>query len=177
MKKLDRNCLCPDKIRILKRISFKSKLNPNVIGNIIYTRLLTNEYKLKSEKDEEIEVDDIERIRSLIYNEYPRYDCYPNDSLDCSILNAIREIYPDSYVENNLIVHESDLENLSLFKQSKIAVPSNMNICWDENMNLDCNRSNFNIYSTNNCFDFKIQTFNAKIQKIDRVKLSTLKFL
>ncbi|GGF07782.1 hypothetical protein SAMN05443634_10387 [Chishuiella changwenlii] len=176
MKKLDTNWLSPDKIRILKRISFKSKLNPNVIGNIIYTRSFTNEYKLKLEKNEENEVDDIERIRSLMDDEYPRYDCYPNDSLDSSILNAVREIFPESSVENNLIIHELELEEIRLSIQSKIAICSNMNICWDENMNLKCNRYCLNIFSTLDKNEFSNLCFEAKIQKSDVEKLSTLEF-
>lgn len=176
MEKQNANWLSYDKFRILKKISFKSKLNPNVIGYIIYTRLLTNEYKLKSEENEEIEVDQIKRILSLMEDEYPKKDSYPNDSLDVSIINAVKEIFPESSVENNLIVHESDLEKISQFKQSKIVIPSNMNICWDENVSEDCNSYNLIIYSTTNYFDFQNRTFNAKIQKIDRVKLSTLEF-
>ncbi len=99
--------------RIIKNIHIISdtKYGETVIGNIFYKRFITDNYKLKKQKEEDDKNGGVSFIR-----DYPRQENYPQDDIDMLIFNSIKSLYPKSQVTNDLLLFNTDKRNLELWK-------------------------------------------------------------
>ena len=105
--------------RILKKISIIADRNygESEIGQIFYKRKINENYNfIKQAEADKIEKN---RFENLLYG-YPREENYPNDEFDDLILDGIKYKYPKSIVKNDLILFNSDLENLEILKNQNL---------------------------------------------------------
>ena len=93
--------------KIVKQINIVSKNSFGVditIGYIIYEREISPDYKYIDDESE----DGITKLLN-----YPKQNCFPSDDIDLSIVNAIKEKFPNSFVSNYQIVFDTDKERFS----------------------------------------------------------------
>ncbi|GAA3651798.1 hypothetical protein [Flavivirga jejuensis] len=105
-----------EECRILKHIIIVADKNygETAIGNVFYKRKLSTDYNLLKQKKEDDKYTG-NRIEKLL-KEYPQQENYPNDRIDVIILEAIKYKYPKSYLRNDLIIFNTDLEKLEILK-------------------------------------------------------------
>ncbi|TWR24791.1 hypothetical protein FPZ43_18010 [Mucilaginibacter pallidiroseus] len=111
--------LTADQIKILKYIVVVSDRNNQEIelGIIIYTREFNEQYNLiKQGEEDKTETDTFARL----LGEYPKQKNYPCDDADLIILNAVRKQYPKSFVRNDTLFFNVDLEKLKVLKNRNV---------------------------------------------------------
>ncbi|WP_426327773.1 hypothetical protein [Pedobacter sp. R-06] len=101
--------------RILKHIVVIADRNHNEIelGSIFYKREFTSEYKMT--ETEENETDPILKLLDGL-----KQKNYPSDAADHIILEAIKKQYPKSYVRNDTLFFNVDLEMLTVLKNRNV---------------------------------------------------------
>ncbi len=176
-----------DEQRILKQIVsvLDRHNNESEVGSILYSRLITEEYNLiKQAQEDEKQSNSIDKFLT----EYPKQKNYPVDEIDRIILGAIKSIYPKSIVKNELILFNVDLERLQVLRNRNI-IKSEMYLCPDlanvynpgqyAGKEFKVPTITFNIYSYYMSEFLEGQTFFAKYNLMNKEvleKLSHVKF-
>ena len=138
--------------RIVKEITIISEnaSNSDIIGSIIYSRKLSDEYKL-NEDEEKYEY---KYKKSL---NYPKQELFPSDESDQIILKSIQVKYPKSIIKNYIEIFE-DYEGKGyhfILKQPSVSVifevipdfsTLNLNILSSENVKFNCFHKEIKIY-------------------------------
>jgi len=94
-------------MRIIKLIRISKKVkNINIDGQIVYTRTLSDTYKMKKHNKEKTEQERFNELVSAISQ-----SSYPNDEIDGLILKAVQTMYPDANVFNKSLFFNIDKEN------------------------------------------------------------------
>ncbi len=106
--------------RILKHIQISTDAKFNGFPNlsIIYKRKFSDDYKFSQPEAED---NSIENRISCLINEYPKQENYPNDRIDEIFFKAIKDVYPNTSVRNELIVFNVDLEKIEKIKNRKLS--------------------------------------------------------
>ncbi|WP_134087779.1 hypothetical protein [Olivibacter sp. XZL3] len=101
-----------NEFRILKHIVVIVDRNHNEteLGSIFYKRELTENYKFANQQKDQ------EKENNANFLNGPAQKTFPSDDADHIILQAIKERYPKSYVRNDTILFNVDLEKLSVMK-------------------------------------------------------------
>ena len=105
-------------LKILKQIIIISDRQNGEyeLGQVIYTRPLTQEYNLKKQEEDDKKTTPIERL----LQEYPRQKNYPNDRIDEIIFDSIRKTFPKSILRNDTIFFNIDKDKLSRLKNRNV---------------------------------------------------------
>lgn len=100
----------PEKyFRVVKTINLMS--SSLVDAEIVYLRKLEKEtYKMNTK----LPMDDLERFNRLLTG--TPEEKYPNDELDRQILKSVQRYYPSARVKSRLLLFETELMNLRLYK-------------------------------------------------------------
>lgn len=102
-----------DEFKVLKQIIIidDKKFGETTIGNILYNRDFSNNYKFKKDLENNEESDILRLLK-----EYPKQENYPNDRIDDIIFKSVKDEYPKSILHNHLIIFNTDIEKLERLK-------------------------------------------------------------
>ena len=112
----------PEKCRIIKQIVLvaNSRNGADIsIGYILYGRKFSDNYKINETDKEENEF--------KYFSEYPLQENYPTDNVDNILFQAIKNLYPKSFIRNYMLVCNLEQERIEIlqsrpFEQSEIRI-------------------------------------------------------
>ncbi|PDP68417.1 hypothetical protein [Prevotella intermedia] len=122
---------------IMKEIYIVSqKFQNQEIGVIRYLRKVDGEYKMK----EDTEIDMF--LKCL---DYPKLELFPEDDLDKIILTSIKDQFSGSYVQNRLLLFDTDRDMINTIKNPRQTAVFDVMPFWEQN-DLAKNGSGFEIF-------------------------------
>jgi predicted aldo/keto reductase-like oxidoreductase len=104
-------------MRILKQIILISNkaIGDYEVGQILYTRPLSKEYRFKKLSNEEKETNSFDRMFNNDQNKYPV------DKMDLMILDAVKSKFPKSVCNSDTILFNTDIEKLLILKNKQVS--------------------------------------------------------
>jgi hypothetical protein len=107
----------PKDMRILKQITIISNkaIGDYEVGQILYTRPFSSDYRLKELSKEEKESNSFDRMFGNNQSQYPA------DKMDLMILDAIKAKFPKTVCYSDTILFNTDIEKISNLKNKQVA--------------------------------------------------------